>query len=168
MSTASPQTGQGNCSFAVSLALLLLRLALGATFIYHGGQKCFGWFDGPGIEAFSHFLKLPVLPAIVWAWMAAGSEFFGGLLILIGFLARLASIPLIITMLVAIATVTGANGFAMPKGYEVNLPYIAMAAAILLAGPGLVSVDAFVFRRGLWAHGPQPLGEPERTDRAIG
>ena len=155
-------SGQGNFSFALSMALLLLRLALGATFIYHGGQKCFGWFDGPGIENFSHFLKLPVLPSIVWAWMAAGGEFGGGVLVLLGFLSRLACIPLIVTMLVAIATVTGAKGFSMLNGgYEVNLMLIAMAATILLVGPGLVSADAYVFRRGFWARGPQPLGNPE-------
>jgi putative oxidoreductase len=165
--SSSPPTasGSGNFSFAVSLALLLIRLSLGATFIYHGGQKCFGWFGGSGIEGFSHFLAsqhLPVLPSVVWAWMAAGGEFGGGVLVLLGFLARLASIPLIVTMLVAIATVTGGKGFSMLEGgYEVNVAFIAMAAAILLGGPGLVSVDAFVFRRGLWARGPQPLGNPE-------
>jgi len=159
--TAPTCGGQGNFSFAMSLALLLLRLALGATFIYHGAGKCFGAFGGPGIDNFSHMLHLPVLPAIAWAWLAAGSEFGGGVLILIGFLARLASLPLIVTMLVAIATVTGAHGFSMLNGgYEVNLMLMAMAGAILLCGPGLVSVDAFVFRRGFWTRGAQPLANP--------
>jgi putative oxidoreductase len=158
-------TTHGNFSFALSMALLLIRLSLGATFIYHGGQKCFGWFGGSGIEGFSGFLAtqhLPILPSMVWALMAAGGEFGGGLLVLIGFLSRLASIPLIVTMLVAIATVTGGKGFNMlAGGYETNLAFMAMAATILLAGPGLVSVDAFVFRRGLWARGPQPLQNPQ-------
>ena len=36
--------------------------------------------------------------------MASGTEFFGGCLILVGLLTRIASVPLIITMAVAIAS----------------------------------------------------------------
>jgi hypothetical protein len=35
-----------------------------------------------------------------------------------------------------------------------------MAAALLIAGPGLISIDALIFRRSFWAKGPQPLGNP--------
>ncbi len=160
--TTNGSSGQGNFSFALSMALLLLRLALGATFIYHGGDKCFGWFGGMRVEEFSHHLHLPLLPEMAWAWIAAGAELGCGVLVLIGFLARLASIPLLVIMLVAIATTTGHKGFnSHGGGYEDNLMLIAMAAMILLVGPGLVSVDAYVFRRGFWARGPQPLGNPE-------
>ena len=44
---------QGNTAFAVSVALLLVRLALGWTFIFHGAQHAFGAFDGPGIQGFA-------------------------------------------------------------------------------------------------------------------
>ena len=175
----TPLARQGNTAFAGSLALLLIRLVLGYVFFYHGSQKLFGWFtaDGmPQVKMLAAGLTLPVLPPAVWAYMAAVGEFAGGTLVLLGLLARLATIPILVTMWVAIATVHGQFGFSgvheqvtlasgktaylTSAGYEYNLALIAMAAAVLIAGPGLVSADAFLFRRGLWGHGPQPLTEP--------
>ncbi len=149
--------GTGNAGLAMHLALLLLRLALGTVFIYHGSQKVFGAFDGMGLEKFATMLGgmgLPVLPAYTWAAIVGWSEFLGGCLVLVGLLTRVASVPLIVTMLVAIGTVTGQHGFNMGKGgYEYNVVLIAVAGALVLCGAGLVSVDAFIFRRGLWARG---------------
>lgn len=149
----------GNDRMAVSLGLLLLRLALGWIFIFHGSQKLFGAFDGPGIAGFaSHLQGLPLLPPIVWAYMAALGEFVGGVSVLLGLLTRLGAIPIIITMLVAIGTVHGKNGFSLQyMGYEYNVALIGMAAALVLTGPGLVALDALIFRRGLFARGPQPI-----------
>ncbi len=157
-----PLPGQGNNSFAISLALLLVRIGIAWVFVYHGSQKVFGAFGGPGIDGFAaHLNHLPVLPPIAWAWMAALGELLGGLFVGIGLLARLATLPVIVTMLVAIATVHGKNGFGLQNsGYEYNMVLIAMAGAILLAGPGLLSVDAFLFRKGLFSCGAQPLENP--------
>lgn len=167
----TPPQLQGHTGFATSLALLLLRLTLGYVMFFHGAQKMLGWFGGKGIEAFAGaaaLQQLPVLPPIAWAWMAASAEVFGGILLMVGLLTRLATLPVIVTMVVAILTVHGANGFAgfrdpvkgMQAGYEYNLVLITMATALLLTGPGLISADAFLFRRGLWARGPQPLENP--------
>ena len=43
------------------------------------------------------------------------------------------------------------------RGYEYNVNLIAESLVVLIAGPGLISLDALMFRRGLWARGPQPL-----------
>jgi len=157
-----------NTEFANSLALLVLRLVLALIFICSGGGKLFGWFGGPGIENFSHYLVgMPILPPIVWAWMAALGEFLGGVSMLLGLLTRLGTIPLIVVMFVAIARVHGPNGFtgipvkdvpgAVYPGYAFNVTIVAMALALLLAGPGLISLDALFFRRCCWSRGPQPL-----------
>jgi putative oxidoreductase len=167
-----PAARVGNTAFATSVALLLLRLALGWTFVFHGSQKLFGAFHGPGMEGFAAHLSMPgFLPPMAWAYLAAGSEFVGGLLIFLGLLTRLATLPVIGVMLVAIATVHGANGFAgffdekgLHVGYEYNIALITMAGALLVAGPGLVSLDALLFRRGLWARGAQPLDQPARRE----
>jgi putative oxidoreductase len=165
----------GNTAFATSLALLLLRLMLGWAFFFHGSQKLFGAFGGHGIEAFAKTLAgmgLPgFLPPVAWAYMAACGEFFGGVAVLLGLLARLGTIPLIVSMLVAITKVHGQNGFAgwtekfqdktiTHVGFEYHMALIAMSLVVLIAGPGLISLDALIFKRGLWARGPQPLSEP--------
>lgn len=159
-----PRELSGNTSFATSIALLLLRLALGWCFIYHGGQKLFGWFTPNGqpmVSGLAGAINLPVLSPLAWAYVAACGEFFGGLMVLLGLLARLGTIPILVVMWVAIATVHGKHGYNMGNhGYEYNIALSAMAAAILIAGPGLISCDAFLFRRGLWARGPQPLSDP--------
>ena len=156
----TPTQCQGHWAFANSLALLALRLMLGWVFVYAGSQKLFGAFGSKiTMEGFANMLHLPVLPSIVWAYLAAGSEFGCGVLIMLGLLTRLAAIPLIVTMLVAITTVTGSKGFA---GYEFNLTLIAMAVALILTGAGLISLDALLFRRGVFACGPQPLDQPEK------
>ena len=154
---------QGNTAFVTSVALLMLRLALGWTFIFHGSQKLFGCFGGPGIENFAQMMGgmgLPgFLPPIAWAYMAALGEFIGGITVFVGLLARLGTLPIIVVMVVAIATVHGKNGFSMEHmGYEYNVNLIAMCLTILLAGPGIISIDALLFKRGLWARGAQPLG----------
>ena len=154
-----PIARQGNTAFATSVALLLVRLALGWTFIYHGYQLIFE----VGAENFSHNIHLPVLPPILWAYMAIWGQFLGGISILLGLLARIGSLPLIVNMLVAIATVHLPNGFDNThKGYEFNVNLIAESLLILIAGPGLISLDALLFKRGLWAIGPQPLDQPVR------
>jgi len=160
-----PAARQGNTAFATSVALLFLRLALGWTFIYHGCQLAFGCFDGPGIQGFADSLAKDGLPAFLpptaWATLAAYGQLIGGITVLLGLLTRLGTLPLIATMLVAIATVHAPHGFSIQKGgYEYNLNLIAMALTLLVAGPGIISADAFLFRRGLWARGPQPLSNP--------
>ncbi len=163
----TPGQRQGNWIFANSLALLILRLVLGWTFIFHGSQKLFGAFSGSGMEPViqmtQHF-NFPLFSATVWAYMAALGEFVGGVLVFLGLLTRLGAIPIIVTMCVAIAEVHGPIGFSSPPpglpGYEFNLALIAIGVSLVLAGGGLISLDALLFKRGLWARGPQPLDQP--------
>jgi putative oxidoreductase len=171
----TPAQRQGNWIFANSLALLVLRLVLGWIFIYAGSQKLFGAFDGMGMETWIKVMDsmhMPELPATAWAYISACGEFFGGIAVLLGLLTRLASLPLIATMCVAIAKAIGQNGFggkpsmidpgAVHPGYAYNLALIAISVALLLTGGGLISLDVLIFKRSLWARGPQPLDRPEK------
>jgi putative oxidoreductase len=160
-----PAARLGNTAFATSVALLILRLALGWTFIYHGASHAFGAFGGSGIDGFAAILAKQPLPTFLsphgWAYVASYGELLGGISVLLGLFARLGTLPIIATMIVAIINVHGPNGFSiLAKGYEYNMNLIAMSIVILVAGPGIISVDAFLFRRGLWARGPQPLSNP--------
>jgi putative oxidoreductase len=162
----SPLQRQGNWAFATSLGLLIFRILIGALFVYSGYHKVFG-----GVPGFAHspaLQHLPVLPPIVWAWMAALGEFLGGIFVLLGLFTRLAAVPLIVVMIVAILTVHGRNGLlgtpapggGMNVGYFEHLAIIAICLQLILSGAGLVSLDALFFKRSLWSRGPQPLNQP--------
>src|SRR5207249_5397470 len=127
----------------LDLALLVIRVFVGITFMLHGGQKLFGWYGGGGLKgARSMMQSLGVAHPGLLGWMAALSEAGGGLFVLIGLLTPLAAALIISIMLVAIYTVHWKNGFFNGnRGYEFNLSLIALAVTLILTGAGLVSVD---------------------------
>jgi len=135
-------------------SLLIVRLALGVIFFAHGAQKVFGWFGGPGLKGTIGYLRtaLHIPPAL--AVLAALTECFGGLAVLIGVLTRLAALGLVVVMLVAIATVHGRNGFFLNMslepgkghGFEFNLALLGMALALLVGGGGALSLDRLILR----------------------
>ena len=97
-------------------AKLSLRIPTGIVFTYHGAQKLFGAFGGSGISGLTGYLNSLGIPyPEISAYLAGGAEFFGGLALIFGVWARLASLPLIFTMGVAIAFATGKNGFSKRK-----------------------------------------------------
>lgn len=137
----------------LALGLLVLRLVIGLTLAAHGAQKLFGWWGGPGMANWTQAVtRLRIRPAKPWAWVAALSEFGGGLLVASGFLTPLGCLAIAGSMLVAIATVHLSKGFWVTKGgYEFNLSILAAVAALALTGPGAYSLD-----EALRIHLPQP------------
>src|SRR5450759_1540622 len=100
----------------LDITLLIVRVALGITFIIHGGQKIFGWFGGPGIQKFYQWSsRFCGAHTTLMGWMAALSEFGGAVLLLIGLLTPLAAAFVISTMLVATVSVHLKNGFLSSK-----------------------------------------------------
>src|SRR6267378_8630743 len=88
---------------------LVVRIALGVVFFAHGAQKTFGWFGGRGLAAtISGFRQMNIPPAATA--IAAFTECFGGLAMIVGFLARPAALGLIVVMAVAIVKVHAKNG----------------------------------------------------------
>ena len=116
--------------------LLVIRLMLAVVFIFHGGQKLFGWWDGYGfagtVDLFEQMgLPWPALSAV----LAGGAEFFGALVLIIGHGTRLAAVPLIFTMLVG--AVVAHDGFAAATGGgEYAYTLAAVLLGLLLTGPG--------------------------------
>lgn len=140
-------------SCTASFGLLLIRGIVGYVMVYHGAQKLFGWFDGPGMETFiSHLpdLGIPNVPPKYLAYAAAGSEFGGGILLMIGFLTRLAAIPVAFTMGVAAFKVHG-HAFALSAkpvpGMEFALTLMVVAIGLIFTGPGRFAIDALFRRR---------------------
>ncbi|HOW43368.1 MAG TPA: DoxX family protein [Candidatus Omnitrophota bacterium] len=121
-----------------SLAILVLRVAVGATFIMHGSQKVFGAFGGPGIPGFAKFLgSLGVTPPMFWAYVAAYAEFAGGLLVLLGVFSRGAAFLLLAVMCVAAWKIHLSKGFFLSDGgYEFVFVLAAACVALILLGAG--------------------------------
>lgn len=131
---------------ATDWGLLALRLALGVIFIAHGGQKVFGWFGGHGLANTVAGMGQMGIPAPL-AYLAAFTEFFGGVAVVIGLLTRLASLGLAVVMIVAIAQVHLKNGFFLEnKGFEYNIALLGMAVALVLTGPGRLAFGDFEAR----------------------
>lgn len=125
-----------------SAALLTLRLAVGAVFVYHGWGKVFGEHGVAGFAGFLDSLGVP-LPGLS-AWLAALTELLGGLALLIGVGVRFVSVPLAFTMLVAIATVHRTGFDVSQGGMEFALVLLATTIALALTGGGQFSLESLL------------------------
>ena len=126
------------------LALLLLRLVLGAVFLAHGGQKLFVFGFGGVSGAFG---QMGIPGAGITGPLTALVEFFGGLAILTGLLTRLAGLGLAVVMLGAILFVHLPAGFFAPKGFEFPLTLLGIAGALAITGAGRYSLDHVIASR---------------------
>ena len=126
-------------SGAFNLAMLILRIALGALIVHHGYQKILHMAQSEnGMIDFLGLGKKISLYLVIFA------EFFCGILLILGLLTRLACIPLIIFMLVAILKVLNSDVFGHA---ETATLYLAGFLAILFAGPGRISCDSLISKR---------------------
>ena len=146
----------------IAVGLLLLRAVAGFALFFHGLQKMagapFGWM-GPDAWA-PPFLQ----------FLAAFSECFGGLALVVGLLTPLAALGIAATMAVATFVVHMADGdpFVRLRGpdeaeplvglpmalvrlggqggsYELAAIFLVSAITLLLTGPGRFSLDAWLF-----------------------
>lgn len=143
-------TNQSMETTSGGIGMTVLRIVLGAVFLYHGVDKFVGGI-GQIAGMFGNFgIPLPTASA----WIVALVESFGGIALILGLGARAAAGLLIPVMLVAIIAVHGPNGFSninvvgmteqgpqfgMP-GWEYNLVLIGALAAVLLNGSGPLTV----------------------------
>ncbi|HWW16701.1 MAG TPA: DoxX family protein [Candidatus Dormibacteraeota bacterium] len=117
------------------LALLVMRLALGAVMFVHGYHKVFG-----GLHHHAQFVASLGLPA--WtAYVSSFTEFLGGLLVLIGLFTRIAAFAICINLSVAILKVHLHNGLMGNGGYEFPLALAALAFALIFFGAGPIAFD---------------------------
>lgn len=123
--------------------LTILRIFVGIIFAAHGSQKLFGAFGGYGIAGTAQYMEsIGLAPGHLMAILAGGTEFFGGLALIIGLLARPAALGLTFLALVAIFTVHISNGLFMTNnGYEFALALLGGSLAVLIEGAGKLSVD---------------------------
>ena len=111
-------------------ALLVLRFVLGAIMIAHGYHKVFG-----GFHHHMEFVASLGIPSWM-AYLSAGTEFFGGIAIVLGLFTRFFSLAFVIEMGVVIWKVHFKNGLTGPTGYEFPLALAAIALALACIGGG--------------------------------
>lgn len=112
------------------LALLVMRLVVGVILIAHGYHKVFG-----GFHHHMEFVGSLGLPGRM-AYLSTGTEFFGGIAILLGLFTRFFSLAVVIEMGVAIWKVHFKNGLTGNGGYEFPLALATIAFALLCFGGG--------------------------------
>ena len=127
-----------------NIALTVLRVIVGVTFMAHGAQKLFVYgFDGVA----GSFAQMGIPAAGVIGPLIALLEFFGGLALVFGLLTRLAALGLALDMLGAMMFVHFKNGFFLPQGYEFVLVLFTMSVALVFMGAGEFSLDGLIGRR---------------------
>jgi putative oxidoreductase len=129
-----------------SIATLLLRVTVGGLLVGHGAQKLFGSLDGPGPEGFGEMLESQDLrPGRSWALVAGVSEFGGGLLTVLGAFNPIGPVMALGSMLMATLTVhEGKPVWVTAGGAELPITNMAVEGALILAGPGALSLDSLL------------------------
>lgn len=123
----------------MNAALLLIRIASGAAFLYHGSAIFFGAFGGPGPVKFAAFMHAPA----VIGYLVGMAQFFGGLAVLLGIFARIGAVCIAIVILGAILLVHLPHGFDISQGgFEYAFTQLCIALAVLLTGPGAYALNA--------------------------
>jgi putative oxidoreductase len=121
-------------SNAVDITLLFIRVAIAALMLVHGIPKMAMLFSDSAVL----FPSVAGLSPAVSLSLTVFAEVFCSVLILTGFATRLAVIPLIITMLVAVFVIHAADPFT---NKELGLHYLVAYIGLLLAGSGKYSLD---------------------------
>jgi putative oxidoreductase len=131
-----------------------LRLIVGFGFFQHGFAKL-----ARGADGFVGILDAVGVPfATLLGWATIITELVGGLMIALGALVPLATIPMLAVLLVATFTVHLPNGFSSIKllsydatgahfgqpGYETDLLYMAGLLALCIGGAGPLSLDGYL------------------------
>jgi len=126
-------------SLNTDLASVLLRLIFGGLFMYHGYTK---------YAAFDQIL--PMFPDLIGIGsktsfiLVVSAELVCGFFVAIGFLTRLAVIPLFITMMTAYFLAHAADPF---QKKELPLFFLLLCLVVFILGSGKYSVDSLLFRR---------------------
>lgn len=125
---------------SLNIVLLLTRILIAVFMIVHGLQKTHLLFsDSPLVFAdpLGFGMKISL-------YLTLFAEIFCSTLILIGLGTRLAVIPLIITMIVAVFIIHADHGFAKQ---EMGLHYLLTYMLLLFVGSGKYSIDKLISKR---------------------
>lgn len=142
------------------VALTLIRVVLGVTFLAHGWNH--GWGGGGLAGTARWFESIGLRPARVHATMSVGVEIAAGASLILGLLLPLAVAATVGTMGVAAWTVHRKHGFFIfREGYEYVLVLASALISLGILGPGRFSLDhalGFDLSGLAWGLGAATLG----------
>jgi putative oxidoreductase len=128
---------------ADSVVLLVARLTVGVLFVSTGWGKVHNLAK---VTEFFTELGIP-MPGFNAA-LASYTELVGGLLLVLGLASRLAALPLVITMVVAIATAKKDEVHGLPDLFGlVEWTYLVILLVVFALGPGKIALDTLLERR---------------------
>jgi len=117
--------------------LLVLRVGMGVMFIFHGWPMLIGgpevWQKTGAAMAYTGIKAVPVL----WGFMAAFSEFFGGIAVILGLFFRPACMLLAVTMAVAASMHIGKGEGLKAASHAIEAGIVFLS--LIFIGPGTYS-----------------------------
>ena len=120
----------------------VMRVVLGVIMVSHGYTKI---IPKDALYNFSHMVVRMHLP--LWlGYVAAFTEFFGGMLLIVGLLTRVAAFMTAIDMAVAIIKVHLHGGLLGPNSFALPLALFSIALMLVFTGCGWLGLDDFAGR----------------------
>jgi putative oxidoreductase len=137
--------GTGGGSWLADVGLTLLRVTSGVLMaVLHGADKIRHPSRAVGLAESMDF-PMPTF----FGWMAAISEFFGGVLLALGLATRPAGFLLACTMFTAAFIRHAGEGW---KARELALLYLFIAVLFMMTGSGRYGADALIQRKRSPSH----------------
>jgi putative oxidoreductase len=124
-------------------ALLVVRLTVGIEFVSTGWGKVHNL-----AKVTSYFGELGIPAPAFNATLASYTELLGGTLLVLGLASRFAACPLVVTMVVAIATARKdeLHGITDLVGF-IEWTYLVLLGTVIVLGPGGASLDSLIVKR---------------------
>jgi putative oxidoreductase len=123
-------------------AFLLMRVWIGIAMLIHSYKSVIGGEMAGFVEYIASF-GIPA-PEIM-GWLAKGSEFLGGIFLILGLFSKISALFIFITMLVA--TLVIHKGALIGSPGELTWCYLLISLAIMIQGAGKISLDHLIVTR---------------------
>ncbi|MDQ7917849.1 DoxX family protein [Mesonia sp. MT50] len=126
----------------LAIALLILRVVIGAMMLMHGLGKL-SMLLGNDPISFPDPLGIGLTASLA---LAVFAEVFCSIFLILGIATRISALSLIVTMLIAAFLVHGNNGFA---AQELAFLYLLIYLVIAIVGAGKYSIDNWISKKQL-------------------